>query len=32
LSSDRYPLHDVPRHLLLPPVVKPGGSRFRVPS
>jgi hypothetical protein len=30
--SDRNPLDDVPRHLLLPAVVKRRRSRLRVPS
>jgi hypothetical protein len=30
-KSNRNPLHDVPRDLFLPPVVKPGRSRVRMP-
>ena len=32
MISDRNPIDDVPRNFLLPPVVKPGRSRFRIAS
>ena len=32
VKSNRNPLHDVPRHLFLPPVVKPGRSWLGVPG
>src|SRR3954453_987111 len=31
-ASNRNPLDDVPRHPLLPPVVKPGRPRLRMPG
>ena len=31
-SLDRNPLHQVPRHLLLPPIIKPRGPRIRMPQ